>query len=304
MRSMTLVLALAAVCAASPALSQARILTVQDEPRPKPPAVTQDNAPPPLALAQHDAAPVLTPPPHLGPPPATIPVPPQRVPNIEGAPRLAPPPEPPQQAQVPPPSMSAHPKTQERAESTSPPLPPALGRYSFNRVDDGFLRLDKATGHIAYCSPHTAGWGCQAVPENRIALEKEVARLREQVASLKKLQDDVASLKKLRDEVASLRELQDEVASLKDLKDEVAALQKEISTLRPPPPPRPPAPVPPPAAKPDKDSTSKQPSGQDLAGTRAYITYTWRRLVDMINQLQKDMMGRREKESANGLSRT
>lgn len=61
--------------------------------------------------------------------------------------------------------------------------PPA--RYAFNRVDDGFLRLDNVTGNVAYCGPTSAGWACQAVPEDRAALEKEIARLQDEVASLK-----------------------------------------------------------------------------------------------------------------------
>jgi cell division protein FtsB len=72
--------------------------------------------------------------------------------------------------------------------------PPAVSsRYSFNRVDDGFLRLDNSNGQIAYCSPHTVGWACQAVPEDRAALETEIARLQAEVAGL-------------RQEVAKLRE--------------------------------------------------------------------------------------------------
>jgi hypothetical protein len=83
-------------------------------------------------------------------------------------------------------------------------------------------------------------------------------------------------------------------------------LQKEVAALREPPP-RPPAPIPPPsapppAATPDKNSTIQLPSEQDIARARAYIEETWRRLVDMIDQLQKDMM--RKRDSDNGLSRT
>lgn len=61
----------------------------------------------------------------------------------------------------------------------------APSRYTFSRVDDGFLRLDNSTGQIAFCSPHSVGWACQAVPEDRAALEKEIARLQDEVASLK-----------------------------------------------------------------------------------------------------------------------
>jgi hypothetical protein len=86
------------------------------------------------------------------------------------------------------------------AENQAPPAEmPA--RYAFNRVNDGFLRLDNVSGQIAFCSPTSAGWACQAVPEDRAALEKEIARLQ----------------------------------------DEVADLKRQVAALREPPPPRPPA---------------------------------------------------------------
>ena len=100
------------------------------------------------------------------------------------------------------------------AQDGAPPNVPS--RYSFNRVDDGFLRLDNQTGQIAFCSPHAVGWACQAVPEDRAALEKEIARLQGEVASLKS-------------ELAALRE--------------------------PPPPPRPPADLTPPATDKSEDAT-------------------------------------------------
>ena len=91
------------------------------------------------------------------------------------------------------------------AQDGAPPNVPS--RYSFNRVSDGFLRLDNVSGQVAFCSPHTVGWVCEAVAEDRAALEKEIARLHDEVTSL-------------RQEVASLR--------------------------APPPPPRPPADLTPP----------------------------------------------------------
>jgi cell division protein FtsB len=258
MRSLTLVLAFAATCAASPVLAQAHVLTVQDQAQP--PGQTS-----PAAQAQDQA---LSPP--APPPQAQVPLAPQaQVPPPPAPPQAqAQPAPPPAQAQVPPPS--AQPKITERAPSEPrplplPSLPPAFpSRYSFNRVDNGFLRLDHATGQIAYCSAHTVGWACQAVPEDRAALESEIARLQ----------------------------------------DEVAALKKEVAALREPPPPRPPAPIPPPAAAPDKNGALKLPSQEDIDRARAYIVETWRRLVDMINQIQQDMMRKRDSDNANGLSRT
>jgi cell division protein FtsB len=92
--------------------------------------------------------------------------------------------------------------------------PNVSSRYSFNRVDDGFLRLDNSSGQVAFCSAHTVGWACQAVPEDRAALEKEIARLQ----------------------------------------DEVASLKQEVATLREPPPPRPPADLTPPTTDKSEDA--------------------------------------------------
>jgi hypothetical protein len=72
---------------------------------------------------------------------------------------------------------------QGRAQDAAPPSGPS--RYTFNRVENGFLRLDNQTGQVAMCSSHDAGWACQAVPEDRAALEKEIARLQDEVTRLK-----------------------------------------------------------------------------------------------------------------------
>ena len=90
----------------------------------------------------------------------------------------------------------------------------APSRYAFNRVSDGFLRLDNVTGNVAYCAPSSAGWACQAVPEDRAALEKEIGRLQ----------------------------------------DEVADLKQQVAAFRDPPPPRPPADLTPPSANADKSA--------------------------------------------------
>jgi hypothetical protein len=131
------------------------------------------------------------------------------------------------------------------------PAPPA--RYSFKRVDDGFVRLDTTTGHVAFCSPHSVGWACQAVPEDRAALEKEIARLQDENAGLK---NDVTSLK------------------------------NEVAVLREPPPP----PPPPDLTLPADNSDDAAKMREDIAQARAAIENAWRRLVDMIVNFQKDMM--------------
>jgi hypothetical protein len=60
------------------------------------------------------------------------------------------------------------------------------GRYAFSKQADGILRLDKQTGDVSLCSQRTVGWACQAVPDDRVALENEIARLRRENAALKK----------------------------------------------------------------------------------------------------------------------
>ena len=51
------------------------------------------------------------------------------------------------------------------------------GRYSFNPIADGVLRLDTRTGQVSPCSRTDAGWACKVVPDGRSALETAIARL-------------------------------------------------------------------------------------------------------------------------------
>lgn len=59
------------------------------------------------------------------------------------------------------------------------------GRYTFNKVADGYLRLDTQTGELSLCSQRAIGWACQVVPEDRSVLEDEIGRLRRENGALK-----------------------------------------------------------------------------------------------------------------------
>jgi hypothetical protein len=59
------------------------------------------------------------------------------------------------------------------------------GRYTLNKVTEGFVRLDTQTGEVALCSQRTVGWACQAAPEDCAVFENEIARLRGENAALK-----------------------------------------------------------------------------------------------------------------------
>lgn len=60
------------------------------------------------------------------------------------------------------------------------------GRYTLNRTDDGYLRLDQQTGHVSVCTRRDLGWACHPVPDERSALEEEIVRLQKDNAALKK----------------------------------------------------------------------------------------------------------------------
>jgi hypothetical protein len=62
----------------------------------------------------------------------------------------------------------------------------ADGRFTFHRADDGYLRLDGRTGQVSKCDRRPSGWQCQVVPDERSALEIEIARLQGDNAALKK----------------------------------------------------------------------------------------------------------------------
>ena len=60
------------------------------------------------------------------------------------------------------------------------------GRYSLSPVGDGMLRLDTRTGQVSLCAKQSSGWACNAVPDERNALENEIARLQRENGALKK----------------------------------------------------------------------------------------------------------------------
>jgi len=60
------------------------------------------------------------------------------------------------------------------------------GRYSFAPVTDGTLRLDTRTGAVSLCARKDTAWSCSTVPDERQALENEIARLQRENGTLKK----------------------------------------------------------------------------------------------------------------------
>ncbi|MDO8875444.1 MAG: hypothetical protein Q8M24_15755 [Pseudolabrys sp.] len=140
------------------------------------------------------------------------------------------------------------PGTTDAAQEPAPPE--ATARYAFSRVEAGFLRFDSVSGQVALCSQRSTGWACQAVPDDRAALDSEFARLQNEVTQLK---------------------------------SEIAALRAPAE------PPRPPAELAPRGEGDAKTGTLKLPTDEDIKWARAAIQKVWQQFIDMVAELQKDM---------------
>jgi hypothetical protein len=149
------------------------------------------------------------------------------------------------------------------------PQPPAeTARFSFHRIGDAFVRLDSVTGQVAQCSQTPAGWTCAIAPEERAALDNEIARLQRENAGLKK--------------------------SLLARGDMPGAIPGAMAEAKPEIKPVPPGEVPDPSpgtARPPADL--KLPSDAEVGRAVAYMKNVWRKLVDMMMDLQRDIQQRK-----------
>ncbi len=59
-------------------------------------------------------------------------------------------------------------------------------RFSMQSVEGGLMRLDTRTGAMSFCAQRAGGWACEAVPDDRAALEAEIGRLQARLAALEK----------------------------------------------------------------------------------------------------------------------
>ena len=66
------------------------------------------------------------------------------------------------------------------------------GRYVLEKVPEGYLRLDSATGQVSLCAPKEGLWRCSAVPDDIAALTAENERLKARIEELEKSRFAVA----------------------------------------------------------------------------------------------------------------
>jgi hypothetical protein len=72
------------------------------------------------------------------------------------------------------------------AEEPPPPIvAPENGRFSLQPAEGGFLRLDKDTGAVSFCSVKDGASVCRLGADERASLEAEIERLRAENARLK-----------------------------------------------------------------------------------------------------------------------
>jgi hypothetical protein len=137
--------------------------------------------------------------------------------------------------------VAAVPSAPGRADGAAPDN--SDSRFTFYRAEGGFLRLDGKTGEVSLCNRRSAGWACQALPEERTAFEAEIARLERDNAALK-------------------REL----------------LAHDLRL--------------PAGMRPDADGKPKvqTPSDQELNRVVTVIGDMWRRLIEVIASVQKDLL--------------
>jgi hypothetical protein len=172
-------------------------------------------------------------------------------------------------AQTAPPSELPPAKTRDQIKTSGDytlPVQPR-GRYSFAPVDEGFLRFDHKDGEVALCKPGPSGWSCEAVDDKTTPVRQ--------------------------------KEQADNEKALQALRNDIVGLRKDIAVMRPPPP-LPPHPVPPDTVPPYEETGSIT-LKQDIARARGFVADTWRKLVDMIETMRKDMM---RKGADTDLSRT
>jgi hypothetical protein len=59
------------------------------------------------------------------------------------------------------------------------------GRFSFQTIEGGLMRLDSETGQISLCNRTAGDFVCRSVADDRAALDEEITRLKRENAILR-----------------------------------------------------------------------------------------------------------------------
>jgi hypothetical protein len=133
------------------------------------------------------------------------------------------------------------------------------GRFALSPFADGVVRLDTRTGEVSTCSNTGTGWACYAVPDERAALDAEIGRLQ---ADNDRLKAELAAR-----EPAVTGKIDEPLPKTDSLKTE-------------------------PKAESQRKIEIPLPSDRDMDRLKSFLEQAWRRLVDVANQMQKDIAGK------------
>lgn len=129
-------------------------------------------------------------------------------------------------------------------------------RFTVQKVEGGLMRLDTQTGAMSFCAQRAAGWACEAVPDDRAALEAEISRLQARLAALEKNR---------------------------------ATGGAGVPDIMVPPQNTPPDAPPPAGATPDADGELPAQARQRLDQAMDLAEHAFRRFVEMVERLRKDL---------------
>ena len=140
------------------------------------------------------------------------------------------------------------------------------------------IRLDTRTGAVSTCSNGSAGWTCSVVPDERAAYDQEIGRLQAENEKFKaesrsELEKSKAEIEKLTADLASRAPVEDKT---------VEALPKSDSLKK----------VEPKVAESPRKIEIPLPSDRDMDRVMSFLEQAWRRLVEMVNRMQKDVTGK------------
>lgn len=127
------------------------------------------------------------------------------------------------------------------------------GRYVFHEVDEGILRLDSRSGELSLCSRQNGNWTCRIVPDERAAVDAEIARLAQENSELR------------------------------------AALAARNQNVVPGAATPPPNAAKPDAQAAPGDPLLRLPTSEEMERARTVVTTIWHRLVEMMAKLRADL---------------
>jgi hypothetical protein len=145
-------------------------------------------------------------------------------------------------------------------------------RYSFFKIQDTFVRLDSQTGQVAQCGHGGSGWSCKLAPDERAALENEIARIQGENAALK------------RELLARGIDLPGNIKADPAPAPMAKAPEPKVAEPRP----VPPRDVP-------QEPSVKLPSDAELDKVMGFMEKVWGRLVEMMARLQRDVQRKDDK---------